>query len=261
MAINNNGGITTPVISIIMPAYNSERTIAESIYSVISQTYNDYELIIVDDCSTDSTKEIVEGLAASDARIRLVTNSHNKGTAGSRNVGITLARGEWIAFLDSDDLWHPKKLELQLEFAKQTGAAITYTATAYIDKSGSPKKYVLPAEHKLDSRALLRRNIMTCSSVMVKKVFMQPFPQGYLHEDYAAWISIVRNVGCAYGINEPLTKYRISDTSKSYNRFKSGVMNFNAYRQAGYGVFLAGCLSARYSLHSVYKRLKIMYGS
>ena len=252
--------IAPPRVSVIMPAYNSEDTIAESICSVISQTYNNYELIVVDDCSVDSTKEIVEGLSASDVRIRLMANSQNMGTAGSRNVGIALARGEWIAFLDSDDLWHPQKLELQLEFARQTGAEITYTATAYIDKLGNPKKYILPAEYKLDVNTLLRRNIMTCSSVMVKKEHMQLFPQGFLHEDYAAWIEIVRKTGCAYGLNEPLTLYRISETSKSYNRMKSARMNFNAYMYAGYGIFMAGCLSARYAWHSVSKRLNIMYG-
>ena len=257
-----DGGSITPGVgvSVIMPAYNSERTIAESICSVISQTFCDYELIVVDDNSQDSTQEIVAGLSASDKRIRFVTNSRNMGTAGSRNAGVVLALGEWVAFLDSDDLWHPKKLERQLEFAKQTGAAITYTATAYIDKQGRPKKYVLPAEFKLDVKNLLRRNIMTCSSVMVKKEHMQPFPQGYLHEDYATWIYIVRNVGFAYGLGEPLTMYRISDSSKSYNRLRSGMMNFNAYRHVGYSVFMAGCLSVRYAVHSVCKRLKIKFG-
>ena len=247
-----------PKISVIMPAYNAASTIKESIDSVLAQTYCDWELVIVDDCSLDSTNEIAE--AVSDSRIFLIKNSTNLGVASSRNIGISKARGEWIAFLDSDDLWQPVKLERQLDFAKQTGAAITYTATAYIGKSHEQKKYILPAKYKLQLKDLLRRNIMTCSSVMVKKEHMQPFPQGFLHEDYAAWIEIVRKTECAYGLNEPLTVYRISETSKSYNRMKSARMNFNAYRHVGYGVFTAASFSVRYAVHSIVKRLRIRFG-
>ena len=246
-----------PKVSVIMPAYNAASTILESIDSVFAQTYHNWELIIVDDCSFDFTNEIALRATVTDSRIRLIKNDKNMGVASSRNISISLAQGDWLAFLDSDDMWLPEKLERQLDFAKKTNAAITYTATAYIDTNGKKKKYILPAEYKLQLKDLLRRNIMTCSSVLVKKEYMQPFPPGFLHEDYATWIEIVKKTGCAYGLNEPLTMYRISETSKSYNRIKSAKMNFNAYRYVGYNMFLAVCFSAFYAVHSVSKRCKI----
>ena len=249
-----------------MPAYNAAATILESINSVTAQTYQNWELIIIDDGSTDDTYDIVRKAAIAaapakeDLRVRLITNGKNLGVASSRNIGLSQALGEWVAFLDSDDLWMSTKLERQLIFAEQTGAAITYTATAYIDRNGNPKSYVLPAKHELNLSGLLRRNIMTCSSVMVRKEHMQPFPEGFLHEDYAAWIGMVRKAGRAYGLNEPLTGYRISDTSRSYNRLRSGMMNFSTYRHVGYSAFTAACMSARYAAHSITKRLRIWYG-
>ena len=123
-------------ISIIMPAYNAERTISVSINSVISQTWQDWELIIIDDCSTDRTAHIICKYESSDTRIRHIRNSQNSGVASSRNTGLLQAQGVWIAFLDSDDCWEPNKLALQLDFAHHMQANFTFTGSAFMDQDG-----------------------------------------------------------------------------------------------------------------------------
>jgi len=249
--------LTTPTVSIIMAAYNATTTIKSSINSILSQTYINWELIVVDDCSSDDTVAIVELFAESDSRIRLYINEQNSGVATTRNVAISQAQGKWLAFLDSDDLWHKDKLEQQLQFSEESGAVISYTATSYIDSKGNMSDYILTAEPELSYKTLLRRNIMSCSSVMVQRDNMIPFPDGYMHEDYAVWMQIIRNSGNAYGLDEPLLIYRIAENSKSSNRLRSARMTFNSYRKVGYSVFVAWLLTLRYSVHSITKRLAI----
>ena len=249
---------STPIVSVVMPAYNAERTIEASINSVIGQTFAYWELIIVNDCSTDGTASMINEYAAKDPRICVYHACENQGVAASRNYALELAQGEWIAFLDSDDLWREEKLEKQLRLAEETSAVITYTATAYMNVAGQMSDYVLPAEAMLPYKTLLRRNIMSCSSVMVHKGAMMPFPlRADTHEDYVVWMTIVRDVGCAQGLDEPLLVYRMSAGSKSAGRWRSAVMTYNAYRQVGYGVFVSLVFTLRYSFHSIIKRFQI----
>jgi len=249
------------LVSIIMPAYNAQITIGDSINSVLAQTYANWELIIVNDCSTDETASIAQKFATIDNRIHLHTNNQNIGCAASRNTAIAKARGSWLAFLDSDDIWHHTKLEKQLNFANETDATITYTATAYINKFGKPSNYVLPAEREFSYKSLLRRNIMSCSSIIVRTSAMIPFHEkGNMHEDYAAWLQILRKAGHAYGLDEPLLQYRLSGTSKSGNRLNSAKMTYRAYRVVGYSILAAILLTLRYALHSVSKRYHINAG-
>lgn len=129
-----------PLVSVVMPSYNSEKYIPEAIHSVIAQTYENWELLIIDDGSTDSTANIVKQFSDIDSRITLYSNSKNMGVALTRNKGMDLAKGSWIALLDSDDVWHKDKLEKQLELAKKAGADIVYCSYCLIDKYG--KKYL-----------------------------------------------------------------------------------------------------------------------
>ena len=251
-----------PSVSIVMPAYNAAKTIRESIASVIAQTYEDWELIVIDDCSTDNTPELVRNIAANDSRIRLLINEHNLGAASTRNIGIIEAQSDRIAFLDSDDLWHKDKLEKHLQFITETGAEISYTGTAYINEAGQISKYTLPAKREFTYKDLLRRNIMSCSSVIVRRDIMiaTPFAQGFIHEDYVVWMQILQDVGQAYGLNEPLLIYRMTDGSKSAARMRSAKMTYGSYRQVGYGKFSALFMTIRYSLHSISKRFFIYLG-
>jgi len=253
---------SNPKVSIIMPAYNAAETIQASIDSIKSQTWAGWELIIIDDGSKDITQQIINAAAKSDHRVRPAINKRNMGVAATRNAGIHMAKGEWIAFLDSDDLWHEDKLEKQLAFIDASNAAISYTATAYINKAGEVSNYVLPARHKLDYRQLLRSNIMSCSSVMVSRdvITRYPFPEGGLHEDYVVWLKILREVGFAYGVDMPLLQYRMTDTSKSGRRFSSAIMIYHAYRVVGYGRVGAFLLTLRYAAHSIPKRGRVRRG-
>jgi len=253
--------LSTPKVSVIMAAYNAEATIAESINSILVQTFTDWELLIVDDCSTDSTLSIIAGMAKEDARIRIYHAPENQGVAATRNFAIAYAIGGWIAFLDSDDIWHKEKLDKQLRFAEETAAVITYTGTAYMDETGNISSYILPAKPKLPYKTLLHSNLMSCSSVMVRKDAMKPFPVGAsTHEDYAVWLQIVSEVGHASGLNEPLLTYRMGNESKSAARLHSAIMTYNAYRQVRFGRFMSFLLTVRYALHSVSKRLNIRLG-
>jgi teichuronic acid biosynthesis glycosyltransferase TuaG len=158
-------------VSIIMPSYNAEKTIKASINSVIAQTFVNWELIIIDDASQDGTVSAIK--EQKDPRIILLENAQNSGAAEARNCGINHAKGQWLAFLDSDDLWHEDKLQKQIQFMEETGAVISYTATAYMSEAGEISGYILRAEKQLSYKELLKRNLMSCSSVMVRRDVMR----------------------------------------------------------------------------------------
>jgi teichuronic acid biosynthesis glycosyltransferase TuaG len=243
-----------------MPAYNAGETIRSAVQSVISQTEKDWELIVIDDGSADDTADILSELASSDNRIRFLKNEKNSGVSYTRNRAIALARGEWIAFLDSDDLWRPEKLQKQLELAAvHKDMVICYTASSFINDDGEAYGYVMPAVEKLTYKELLRKNLMSCSSVMIRSDIIKniKMPSDKMHEDYFVWLTVLRQHSTAYGINEPLLIYRLRTNSKSSNRFRSAKMLFNTYHAVGYCAVSAGFLTFRYMFYSVAKRKNI----
>lgn len=227
-----------PFISIVMPAYNAEKTIQESIQSVLLQTYHNWELIVVDDCSKDSTHTLVLNMAKSDCRITVLQNTHNFGVSSSRNLGITMACGEWIAFLDSDDIWKKDKLEKQVGMISQRlDADLIFTGSAFIDSKGNKSSYCLDVPSKISYHGLLKQNVISCSSVLIRKYLVMKYPMKYdeMHEDYAVWLQVLRDGGHAYGLNEPLLIYRLSNNSKSSNKKKAAYMTYKVYRYMGLG--------------------------
>lgn len=229
-----------PLISVIMPAYNAEKTVEKSVRSILSQTFTDFELVAVDDGSRDNTYEILKSLAESDSRIKLLQNNPNAGVSKTRNRAISESSGEWIAFCDSDDLWAPEKLSCQLELLNTyPDAKLTYTASAFITNDGGEIGYVLGAEEKINFKGLLKRNILSCSSVMVKRDVLidVPFPGDHLHEDYYTWLTILKKIPYAYGVDKPLLIYRLTENSRSSNAWKSTKMLYRTYRAAGLSVF------------------------
>ena len=246
-----------PLISIIMPAYNASQLISQSIDSVLAQTYPHWELIIINDKSTDNTLQVIR--TYTDPRIKIIDSPKNQGTAKARNTGIATATGHWLAFLDSDDLWTPEKLEQQLAFATQHNAAITYTSTAYINHLGQKSPYILPAKARLTYKQLLRRNLMSCSSIMLLRKIMIPFPTGHVHEDYVVWLTLLKSHPHAHGLNQPLLIYRMGQATKSSNRLNSMKMILQAYKAVGYSTLVAWLLTARYAVHSISKRRKIKF--
>lgn len=226
-------------ISIIMAAYNAEMTIEKAVKSVLAQTYQNFELLIIDDCSTDDTVKVLQGIH--DHRIRLIQNERNRGVSYTRKHGLDEARGEWIAILDSDDKWAPDKLEKQMELQKQKNAELIFTGSAFMDSEGKTIDWVLHIPEKIAYRQLLKQNLISNSSALVrKKLYAEHYTFGdQMHEDFAIWLKILKTGVMAYGIDEPLLIYRLSAASKSSNKLKAAQMNWNTYRAVGLGVLLA----------------------
>ncbi|MGN0802216.1 MAG: glycosyltransferase family 2 protein [Candidatus Faecivicinus sp.] len=241
------------LVSIIMAAYNAEKTIGRAIESVLSQSYQRFELLVVDDCSSDSTAEIVEGM--DDCRIRLIRNSRNSGVSWTRKHALEHARGEWIAVLDSDDAWAPDKLEKQMKLCTQKNADLVFTGSAFMDAEGRPLNWILHVPEKVGYRQLLKQNLISNSSVLVRKdLYCANYVIGDLmHEDFAMWLKILKNGGRACGIDEPLLIYRLSKTSKSGNKVKAAKMNWNTYRYIGLNVVQAFYYECWYAIKGVLK--------
>lgn len=223
------------LISIIMAAYNTEKTIEQAINSVLSQTYTNFELLVVNDCSTDRTAELVKSIAAKDSRVRLISNVKNSGVSYTRKHGLEEAKGSWIAILDSDDAWAPKKLEKQIDLQRRTNADLLFTGSAFMDSDGQPIDWYLHAPAEVTYRQLLKQNVLSNSSALVRKeLYAKHYAIGDgMHEDFAIWLSILKEGKKAYGVDERLLIYRIAKSSKSGNKFKAAKMNWNTYRYVG----------------------------
>ena len=219
-------------VSIITPSYNSSQYIRETVQSVISQTYSDWELIIVDDGSIDNSDLIIKELVSSDSRIKAFYLKENKGVAFARNKAISEASGRYIAFLDSDDIWSSDKLEKQLKFMKIN--AIAFSFTSYQPFSSFKSYKVIHAPQKISYEELLRNTIIGCLTVvidteLIKKIFM---PDYATSQDYAAWLLILKKGYCAYGFNENLAKYRVVSTSNSANKIEMIKGVWSIYRES-----------------------------
>lgn len=226
---------TNGKVSIIMAAYNAEKTIRQAIESVLTQTYSDFELLVVNDCSKDQTQAIIEEYSRRDPRVRMMINPHNMGVSHTRLNGLNAATGEWIAVLDSDDAWMPDKLEKQMALQKRNGAVLLFTGSQFIDSDGNKIDWVLNVPEKVNYRTLLKQNILSNSSSLCRKdLYKKYYAIGDgMHEDFALWLNILKNGEVAYGVNEPLLIYRVSSKSKSGNKIKAAKMNWNTYRAVG----------------------------
>lgn len=248
-----------PLISIIMPAYNCEKFIMEAITSVIEQTYKSWELIVIDDGSKDNTVSIIKELSNKDDRIRFYINEENKGVSATRNRGISLANGDWIAFLDSDDMWKKDKLHKQVASLKDKKAEFIFTGSSFINELGSFYQGILEVPDKVAYKNLRTHNVISCSSVLIKKSFFEDIKMENddMHEDYAVWLRVLKTGTCAYGINEPLLIYRISRSSKSGNKFKTIKMTYKVFRFIGINPIGSVYFMFRHILGSIKKYKKI----
>ncbi|WP_084780612.1 glycosyltransferase family 2 protein [Bacillus massilinigeriensis] len=247
------------LVSVIMPAYNSERYIEDSINSVLSQTYENLELIIIDDGSKDNTLKIIERLSTQDKRINFVKNEMNIGVSETRNKGISLASGDWIAFLDSDDIWEKTKIEKQLKYANEFSAEFLFTGSSYINENSVPYSGVFEIPSLVSYKKLLRQNVITCSSVLLKKHFFKDIKmeKDEMHEDYAVWLRVLKTGAVAHGINEPLLIYRISKTSKSGNKLKTIKMTYKVFRFIGLNQVVSSYFTFSHIIGSVKKYRKV----
>lgn len=195
------------LVSVIMPSYNTGKFIAESINSVLSQTYNNLELIIVDDCSTDNTDEVVKSF--DDKRIRYFKNEKNSGAAVSRNRALREAKGKWIAFLDSDDLWIEDKLEKQIKFMSENNYHFSYTNYEEIDESGNKTGVKVSGPKKITKTGMFNYCWPGCLTVMfdAEYVGLIQIEDIKKNNDYAMWLKICKKANC-YLLDEFLALYR-----------------------------------------------------
>lgn len=221
-----------PLVSVIMPAYNAGRFLEAAIRSVMDQTVADWELLVLDDGSSDDTLAIARRLAQGDSRIRVLPNERNMGVAKTRNRGFDLCRGEYVALLDSDDVWLPNKLERQLGRMAESGADICYCSYAIVDANGEKSRpdYLVPGTTDFDR--LLRENVIGCSTVVLsrKVIDSHRFETDFYHEDYVLWLKLLRSGFRAAGCTEPLVRWRLIENSRSFNKRKAAGNRWRIYR-------------------------------
>ncbi|MFN8352855.1 MAG: glycosyltransferase family 2 protein [Spirosomataceae bacterium] len=212
------------MISIITPAFNAEKYIQRAIESVLSQTYKDWEMIIVDDLSTDKTTQIVSEYVLQDNRIKLITSTHKLYTSGARNLGISVSSGSFLAFLDSDDFWDVNKLTLQHNFMESNEYDFSFTTYQKVDSEGNVIKNPIKARKRVDYNDLKYSDPIGCSTVMLNVKNINPiyFNEKYFYqEDYVLWLDILqKHTRFAYGLDICLGFYRIHSKSKSFNKLK-----------------------------------------
>ena len=254
--------MSDPLLTVIMPAYNADRFIAESIESVIAQTVEAWELIIVDDASTDGTLDIVAGYGRRDPRIRMISQDTNRGQAHARNIALDHARGELMAFLDSDDIWFPEKTAKQVAAMSYHGADLSYTS--YIRRRhgaphGTTATATVTVPARVSYRAMLRCNLIGCSTAMVRRSTCGKFrmPRLQVAEDHAYWLALLRDGTCrTVGITEPLVEYRVRDDSLSANKLISARYAWKLRREVeGFGFAKSVWLFAGYAYETLRLRL------
>lgn len=223
------------LVSVIMPAYNCKPYIKQAVDSVLAQEV-DLELIIIDDGSNDGTDLYLEPYKK-DERIHYVKNHFNQGVCKSRNQGVQMARGEYIAFLDADDWWKKEKLKKQLKYIKDMRGVFCCTERELFSEQGDSTGKIIHAEKEITYKKLLFTNTIACSSVLIKSEIAKKFPMEHeeIHEDYLTWLKILQKYKKAYGIEEPLLNSRLTQNGKSRNKWKTFHMTYGVYRYLGIG--------------------------
>lgn len=249
------------LISIITAAYNSSNEILETYKSISSQTYSHWEWLVTDDCSSDNTYNLLIELARKDARVKVFKNSVNSGAAVSRNNSLSHALGEFIAFVDSDDLWLPNKLLEQITFM-QSDSEINFSFTAYelIDAQGNRLNKEVDAAKvgKFSYGDQLRKKAtMGCSTVVLRRCAFGDISMPLLRtgQDYALWLKLLKTGNCAYLLPKVLTQYRILPDSISRNKFKKMLRQWHIYRNVEkLDIFLAAKCFCFYAWRAVFRK-------
>jgi teichuronic acid biosynthesis glycosyltransferase TuaG len=221
-----------PLVSIIMPAWNASRLIGQSIASVQGQTLGDWELLIADDCSTDNTTAIIEAIAEADPRVHLIRQSKNGGPAVARQAALDQATGRFVAFLDSDDLWLPPKLEKQIAFMVEREAALSYTAFRRISEDGDRIGRLHSIPPSMTYRQLMGRTVIAClTAVIDRQVAGDIHIADEPYDDFVLWLSILKRGHVAHGLAEDLARYRVRQGSVSSRPLRSMAWVWHIYRK------------------------------
>ena len=249
------------LISIIIPVYNVEKYIEETIASVEAQTRGEWELLLVEDCSTDGTLDVIKRYMdrSGDLRIRLIRQNGNQGAARARNRGLLEARGRYIAYLDADDLWVPQKLERELAFLKEKQAAFVFTGYEFADEQGRGRGKVVRVPETLNYRQALSNTTIFTSTVMfdTEKIKGEQLEMPLMKsEDTALWFRVLREGYIAWGLNENLVRYRRPGRSLSSNKLEAIRRIWNLYRKAeGLSVFCSAYHFCFWAVRAVKRRI------
>lgn len=239
------------LVSVIMPVYNCQKYLAAAVESVIGQTYMNWELILIDDCSTDQSGALADRWALGDSRISVIHNEYNSGVSASRNNGIRASKGDWIAFLDSDDVWTAEKLEKQIAVVYGNGSVDgAFTGYGYLDSSSRVGNTWFRVPDRATYSGMLVRNVMSTSGVFLRRDLLvdSPFSADAYHEDLHEWLGLLKGGARFVGINEPLHYVRIAQKeSRSGNKANAAAMRFALYRSEGIGLVGSLCLFAAYA--------------
>ena len=238
-----------PLVSVITPTYNTEAFISETIDSVRAQSYTNWELVIVDDGSSDRTVAILKEYAAVDDRIKIHVLETNSGAAVARNTAIKNASGSYIAFLDADDLWKPEKLTKQIAFMQENNITVSFTSYELMDEQGTSLGKMIKALPKVDFSKMLKSNYVgnltgVYHAGELGKVYM---PNIRKRQDWALWLTLIKKVGHAYSLEEPLARYRVRENSISSNKLNLLKYNYTIYRKAlKFGAFKSSLYLIRF---------------
>lgn len=248
------------LVSIIMPSYNTGRFLVETIDSVLNQTYPYWELIIVDDCSTDNTDDCI-GPYLADPRIRYFKNEANSGAAISRNRALREARGRWIAFLDSDDLWTPDKLEKQIGFMEKNQCSFSYTNYIEIDENSKPNGRMVTGPAHITKAGMYRYCWPGCLTVMYDSsvVGLIQIADIKKNNDYAMWLKAIKKADC-YLLDETLAKYRKRSGSISNHSYTKLIKwHYKLFREAdGKNVLYSFILTGINMVFGLWKKTKFV---
>ncbi len=265
--INSDGsnskthGSQQPLVSVITPVYNAEAYLAHTIQSVIDQTYQNFEMLLIfDRNSSDQSQAIAEHFAINDARLRVRTGPPEGGVSANRNLGLEQATGQYVAFLDADDLWLPEKLQVQVDQMQIHDWPFSYHSYEWIDASGEPLGVERRANKIIAAKDLMPLNWLGCLSVMVDRTALGA--NRFLNiqnEDWILWQQILKQGFKAYPIEKTLGKYRILPNSRSANKFHIAKSRWQTYRRY-FGLSMGAAIKnfALYAFYSVIIRLKII---
>lgn len=243
------------LVSIITPSYNSSRFISQTIESVLNQTYQNWELLIIDDCSPDKANDIIEMYCKKDNRIKLIKLGQNVGPANARNDGIKQARGKYIAFLDSDDIWLPTKLEKQISFMQENDLAVTCSSYHTIDEDGKNINTRVVKESFSYIDMLKSNHIGNLTGIYDCEKLDKIYMDDVGHEDYTLWLKVMKKVGKTNTIVEPLAEYRILNSSISANKLKVLKWQWNIYKNiVGLNIFKSAYYFTWYVYYALMKR-------
>lgn len=252
--------MTEPLVSIITPAYNSEKFISETIKSVIAQTYKNWEMIIVDDCSDDRTCQIVNSWVEKDKRIKFIRKKINSGAANSRNVALENSKGRFIAYLDADDLWYPNKLSKQVKFMIEMKCGFSCCSYEVIDSDGESKNKYIYMKDILDYKGFLTNNLLQTVGIMADLKIIDRnnliMPDMRRRQDAATWLQVLKSGNECRGMKDILAKYRRVEGSLSSNKLKAAQGVWYLYRNVEkLSLILSIYCYIRYAFLAIWKRI------